>query len=483
MKLRSIKSASLVCFPLFGLGCASLPEKPGFDDVERAAERRTGAKIHWNQGSDADRAVDESVRQLLSRELTADGAVQFALLNNPRLQAKYESLGVAQADLVQAGLLRNPVFDGSVRWPNSSPRSPNVELSVTASFLDLLFIPARKRIAKAQFEQTKLEVADAVVEMATEVRSAFFHLQGAQQMLELRQVVFQTQQLSAETSRRLAQAGNISELDADIEDALFEQARVEGLEAETDVLQAKQELQALMGLINAGDFQWKLPRRLPEPPPVDEDVGGLEARALDERLDLAAAQQEIQSLTHTLGLQKKTALISEAAVGVDTEREPDGTRVTGPTISVPIPIFDLGQAGVSGARYRLREAQRRYDALRQQARAEVILAHTRMTRARQRFEHFRFVVLPLQHRILEQSQLHYNAMLLGVNQLLEAKQKQVLAARDSVAALQDYWTARANLERAMGGRLASPPPTAPATIPMPMPASQPAADPSAHQHH
>jgi cobalt-zinc-cadmium efflux system outer membrane protein len=131
----------------------------------------------------------------------------------------------------------------------------------------------------------------------------------------------------------------------------------------------------------------------------------------------------------------------------------------------------------------LREAQRRYDALRQQARAEVILAHTRMTRARQRFEHFRFVVLPLQHRILEQSQLHYNAMLLGVNQLLEAKQKQVLAARDSVAALQDYWTARANLERAMGGRLASPPPTAPATIPMPMPASQPAADPSAHQHH
>ena len=34
----------------------------------------------------------------------------------------YAELGVAQADLVQAGLLRNPVFDGVV--PSSRSRRP-----------------------------------------------------------------------------------------------------------------------------------------------------------------------------------------------------------------------------------------------------------------------------------------------------------------------------------------------------------------------
>ena len=52
-----------------------------------------------------------------------------------------------------------------------------------------------------------------------------------------------------------------------------------------------------------------------------------------------------------------------------------------------------------------------------------------MTAARKRFEHFRDNVLPLRQRIVQQSQLHYNAMLLGVFELLEAKQKEIDAGR------------------------------------------------------
>ena len=76
-------------------------------------------------------------------------------------------------------------------------------------------------------------------------------------------------------------------------------------------------------------------------------------------------------------------------------------------------------------------------------------------------------------------------MLLGVFQLLEAKRGEIDAGRMYVEALRDYWIARAELERAIGGRLelvpaATQATTAPATAPA---ASQPAVDHSKHHHH
>jgi cobalt-zinc-cadmium efflux system outer membrane protein len=76
-------------------------------------------------------------------------------------------------------------------------------------------------------------------------------------------------------------------------------------------------------------------------------------------------------------------------------------------------------------------------------------------------------------------------MLLGVFELLEAKQNEIDAGHEYVAALTDYWTARADLERAVGGRLSIAAATQPSTQPATMSAtSQPApADDHSHHHH
>ena len=157
-------------------GCTTVPREAGFGDVEKLVAERTTMRVHWNQGTTADQAVEEVIRASLQAELTADQAVQIALLNNRNLQAIYEELGIAQADLVQAGLLKNPVFDGLFRFPDRAPRGPNVELSVTQDFIDILFIPARKKLAASQFEAAKLHVAASVVNLAAEVRSAYYRL-------------------------------------------------------------------------------------------------------------------------------------------------------------------------------------------------------------------------------------------------------------------------------------------------------------------
>jgi cobalt-zinc-cadmium efflux system outer membrane protein len=459
-------------------GCARSTDPSGaFDSVRDLTHDRAGAHVVWLRGGPDDEAVRQRVDEMLAAPIGANEAAQIALLSHPKLQAEYERLGVAQADLVEAGLLKNPVFSAMVRWPDGGG-SPNVELGVAADFLDVLFVGARKQIATAEFERERLSVADAVVTHAAETRAAFFELQGARQMLELRRTVLTAEETAAETARRLHQAGNISQLDADREQAMLEQSRTELTEAEADVARKLERLAVLMGMPGHGQHL-RIADRLPTPPATDEPLAQLVDRAADQRLDLAAARQETLMLARSFNLTRGTALLDEAEVAVSTEREPGGEQVTGPGVSVPLPILNLGQARVAAARHKVRESQRRSEALHQQVESEVRIAYATMTAARKRFEHLRDTVIPLRHRIVEQSQLHYNAMIVGVFELLEAKQNEVEAGRQYVAALTDYWTARAELERAVGGSLAS---GSPATQPATAPAATSQPD-HAHHHH
>src|SRR3954468_15658129 len=96
--------------PVTMAGAAAGPKDAGFGDVSREASGRAGVDpdvVRWNRDTADDRAAADAVRGLRPRPLTADAAVQVALLNNATLQATYEDLGIAQADLVQAGLLKN----------------------------------------------------------------------------------------------------------------------------------------------------------------------------------------------------------------------------------------------------------------------------------------------------------------------------------------------------------------------------------------
>src|SRR5688572_8733043 len=81
-------------------GCATLPEDGGFGPVQRIAQERLKADTAWVR-SDTDAVrTNEMVKKLLAPRVTAESAVQIALLNNRGLQATYAELGIAEADLV-----------------------------------------------------------------------------------------------------------------------------------------------------------------------------------------------------------------------------------------------------------------------------------------------------------------------------------------------------------------------------------------------
>src|ERR1051325_2839507 len=103
-------------FLFVSAGCTSITPHLGFDQVQREVGNRGNLKVTWDTGSDEDREARPAGALLMNDELSAYKAIQKALLNHRELQAVYEELRIAQADLVQAGLLKNPVFNGDLRF-------------------------------------------------------------------------------------------------------------------------------------------------------------------------------------------------------------------------------------------------------------------------------------------------------------------------------------------------------------------------------
>lgn len=433
-------------------GCAVVPREAGFGDVQKTVVDRTGQKVHWNQGTPADDAVAQQVKTMLGKEVVAEKAVQIALLNNRELQATYEDLSIAQADLVSAGLLKNPVFDADIRFFEGGGTS--AELAVTQSFLDILFIPIRKRFAAAAFEAAKMRVAGAVIDLAGEVRSSFYTYQGAEQTLEFRRQVMSATEASYDLAKRLRAAGNTKELDLFNERALYEQTKIEVRSAEAEVLRARERLNVLMGLWGP-QTSWTATHRLPGLPATEVAAEGLERQAVERSLELSATRQQFEQAAAALGMAQPLGVFSDTALGVSADHETDGNWGLGPAFSIPIPLFNQGQPAIASAQAEIRRTRALYAARAVAVRSQVRTALAAVLAARDQVEYYAKVIIPLRQRIVDQTQLQYNAMQLGAFQLLQAKQQQIDAANAYLRTLRDYWLARTELERILSGGSAS----------------------------
>jgi outer membrane protein, heavy metal efflux system len=440
------------CLLLFGLtGCASVDLSAGFPEVSAAVADRSGTTIVWNRGTELDREAEEKLRVLRQKKLTADDGVQIAMLNNRDLQAIYTELGVAQSDLVQAGLFRNPIFDAAVLFPLSGIR-PDLQLSVVFSFLDAFYVPLRKRVAAARFEEAKLRITGAVLDFAVQVRTAFYEHQANEQMLGLRRSIVQALTASLDVSRRLHEAGNITDLDLARDRALAAASKLALRSAESAVRQSREQLNSLMGAWGK-DTEWEIDGRLPDIPEESLPGSGIERTALTRSIDLSNARQRIIAAGQQLGYDRATALIPSMDFGAGAEREPDEGWRVGPVLSVPIPLFDQGQARVGRAVVELRRAQQEYYALAVRVRATARALQERMRGAHDRALYYRDILLPLRELIVNEAQLQYNAMQIGVFQLVREREQQIEVGVAYVEALREYWLARADLEQLSSGRL------------------------------
>lgn len=434
------------------VGCASVNPQPSFEDVQRAVSERTGQRAEWTRSAPESRTIESAVSELLKQELTAERAVQVAILNNPSLQATFEEVGISQADYAHAGLVANPELFGFARFP-SHGAGTNTELSLVQDVLDLFLTPLRRKLAAAELEQTKLRVANEVLSLASDVKTAYFTLQARQQLVKRLRMVLELTQTAAEFAQRQREAGTIADLQLENQLALFRQSRVDVALAEAEVRTDRERLNRLLGVWGL-NTAWRVADELPQIPENEIPLDGLESMAIARRHDIQAARSGVDLVGRALALKRKTRFFPVGiAVGVNTEKEVTSGRVTGPELHLQLPIFDTGKATIARLTAEHRRAQRQLEALAVNARSEVREARDRMLTARDLATYYADVLLPQRARILDLTLRYYNTMFRGAYDLLLAKQAEVEAEKARVEAWRDYWIARAQLERALGGAL------------------------------
>jgi cobalt-zinc-cadmium efflux system outer membrane protein len=427
-------------------GCAHGSLRQDTFDVDSLLRVRAGV-VGPSRVTNGSRTDADTVAQLLAQPLSAQSAVRIALIAHPALRATYADLGLARADVMQAALVANPSIS-----LDRFVAGRFLEFGIAQSFVELLSQPMRRRVAESQMVSARLRVADEVFQHVTEVRAGLVDAVAARQILDIRERALAAAAASAVAATAIHAAGNLQELDLVSERAAAAEFSAGATQARGVSQSSREQLVRALGVSTSGTALL-LPERLPNPPVNDPDLDSLIALAMGNRLDLAAALQDVNAAGKARGLTRVFRLLPDGTLTFAGEAEDGGPVKSGPGFSIPLPFFDRGQARMLRAQSALDAAVARQEALTLSVRADVRAAYALLASARARFEEYRGQVVPLRRRVTEETQLQYNAMAVSVFGLLQARQGELSAGQGFIEALSDYWKARIQLERAVGTSL------------------------------
>jgi|CXWL01.1.fsa_nt_gi cobalt-zinc-cadmium efflux system outer membrane protein len=432
-------SRPFVLFAALNLTACSTSPRRSLDEVNTLVSERAGLQLN-------DVAPDPAA--LLAVPLTAETAARIALARNPAFKTKLEEVGLAQADLAQAGIIENPRLHGALRLVGGHSGSEGHELGVKINLLDLFDRPLRRRVASQRLEQAKSRLGHEVLGLAADARTAFYAHVAAVERLKLRRDSLESLDAAVALAERQRQAGNISRLDLANERAAREEAAADLAREEAYAAQARERLAMLLAI---QDKTWTAESALPDVPAADPAPEAVEAAAIAQRWDLQAARRDPQVLKDALAVERMR-LFGPIEIGVDSEREYSGESKYGPEFEVGLPIFERRQASRARLHAQRRQSLASADALETSIRYEARAVSAELASARKTVEAYAKAV-PHRREALMETLKNNNYMLLGVYHLLEAKRREIEASSAYVDALKDYWTKRSELERVAGGKL------------------------------
>ena len=425
-------------------GCVSTGRDGGFADVSEAVSARTNLETKWVRSDNEASAVRERVKTLLAKPLSAEDAVQLALINNPGLQASYAELGIAGGDLLSAGVLPNPHLSyTSLR----NEHGQTIETVLSFNLLSLITVPLALQAQRRRFENAKVEAAAAALRVAADTRRAYWRALAAQQTARYMEDVKEAAEAAAELARRMASVGNFSKLDRMREQAFYADATTQLARARQQAVAERERLTRLLGLWG-DDAQFKLPERMPDLPQAPRDLPQAERTAMENRLDLQAARRNAEATARTLGLTQITRFTDEFELGIARERETGEPTRKGYEVGVSIPLFDWGSGRVARAEAIYMQAANRIAETAVNARSEVREAYHGYRTAYDVAKHYRDEIVPLRKQISDEVVVRYNGMLASVFELLTDAREQVFAVNAYIEALRDYWIADADLHHA-----------------------------------
>lgn len=392
------------------------------------------------------------VDALLRKSLTADAAVQIALLNNRGLQAAYNELALAEATMVQASLPPNPTFTIERL---SGPHEIEIEKRIIANILSLATLPIRADIAADRFRQAQLRAAEETLRIAADTRRAYYRAVAARELSRFLDQAKTAAQTASQLAKRLGETGGINKLDQAREHVFY--AEITGQLAATRqrASSERERLVRMMGLWGR-DLEFRLPTALPALPRRAMALPAIETDAVRRRVDLQIARLELDALAKSYGLTSATRFVnllelSGIAKTVKDRETGARTRDRGFELEFQIPIFDFGEVRVRQAEQTYMQALNRLAEKAVNVRSEARDAYRTYRSAYDIAAHYRREVLPLRQIISEETLLRYNAMQIDVFALLAEARQRINATITAADAQRDFWLATVDLSVAVVG--------------------------------
>jgi outer membrane protein, heavy metal efflux system len=433
-------------------GCTTVPADRGGSEIDRMLAERGVAAPGWPKGGDP----SEGDRPPPAEPLSIARAVEVAFARNSEVREAYADLGIAHADVIEARQLFDLNF-GVSRLGVSGGPGEQVTRSFSVAFADLLMLPARSRLAGTELERLRNEVADKLFGLAARVEAAWLDCVAAQQVARLDSAAAEIGETAGELATRMHAAGNLSAVEHAGVVANAREARIAALRSAAHERESRVALANLLGL--RSDAAWTTQQGLPEVPVSEPVPDSLADAAIASRLDLSGAKRALMAHEQTSSTARRWRWLGDVEVGYERETDPDGSKLSGPTLEIGVPLFHWNRAGVLRAQSELEAARAKHVSLELAVRNEVSLAIANLAAAREVVSHYRDAILPLREKAVAGTFGNYNYMLTDAFELLTAKREQFAVFTDYLEAIAGYWNARAELRVASGGALPAATPT------------------------
>lgn len=405
--------------------------------------------------NEADEAAARSqVQAILTGTLSAEEAVQLALLNNRGLQAAYNELGISEADYVEASSLPNPVMSiGKIL----AGEELEIEARLVASILSLFTLKARTDVAGLEFQAAQLRAIEATFRLAANTRRAYYTAVASRQKQGFLEQARESARLTADFTVKLGATGAVTTMDQARASTFYLEISNGLAEAK---LQSELDREALIRMLGlwGKDVGFKLPSALPPIPDKLPKSGDIEALAIGKRVDLRIAKLELDALAKSLKLTNATRYTSMLDLaGLATYRaEGEGeerteTRGYGFELEFELPIFDTGAAESRRASAQYMQAVNLLAERAVNIRSEVRGSYQAYRATYDITWQFRNRILPLRQVITEQSLLEYNGMLTDVFDLLTTAQENADSNIAAIDAKRNFFLATVDFQSAILG--------------------------------
>jgi len=425
--------------------CASVRERA---DADR---RSVAADVQLRTGESATPEDLAAARALLDQPIDIDGAVRIALALDPGIRERFAELGVASAERIQAGRIRNPMLQASAAFFDGDTQ---IELGVTQWLLDLITRSARNDAAQARLDAARAEATRGLVHSIYEVRRAWVDAFLAQREVEMLEEVNAAEQAADELSEALHAAGNLTDPKRTASETSVARSRLDLIEAQERLSSARERLAMRLGLPDGlgerrliGELDTTALGNLDALTPDGE---AFERRAVEASLELLESRSQVAGRARAAGVAGWNSLLANASIGVVARRE-NGEDALGPSVTLPLPVFDVGSGAKYEAAQALEAALARHDARVIEIRSAARRLRARWVLASQRARTANDELLPLSRRLVTEVLREFNAMQIGVFDVLEARRVEFSASRAALESLRDAWSARIDLEELLAG--------------------------------